>query len=121
MTPEEEAEEAALRAEFEAAGISARDFGFFAREIPEAGIYAPRFDHAAAAPILIRWLPRAQTPLVKERIVRSLTGERAAVPAALRPLIREFRKASLRRRSPASSGRSAMPWQRWPTTRSQTS
>jgi HEAT repeat protein len=94
MTPEEEAAEAAVRAELEDAGISARDFGFFARDIPEAGIRAPRFDYAAAAPILVRWLPRAQTPLVKERIVRSLTGERAAVPAALRPLIAEFRKAS---------------------------
>jgi hypothetical protein len=93
MTPEEEAEEAALRAELEAAGISARDFGFFARDIPEAGIHAPRFDYEAAAPILTRWLPRAQTPLVKERIVRSLTGEKAATPHALRPLVDEFRAA----------------------------
>jgi hypothetical protein len=91
VTPEEEAEEAALCADLEAAGISARDFGFFAREIPEAGIRAPRFDYVAAAPILIRWLPRAQTPLVKERIVRSLTGEKSATPAALGPLLREFR------------------------------
>jgi hypothetical protein len=93
LTTEEEAEEAALRADLEAAGISARDFGFFAREIPEAGIYAPRFDYEAAAPILITWLPRAQTLLVKERIVRSLTGEKAATPGALGPLIREFRAA----------------------------
>jgi aminopeptidase N len=93
MTPEEEAEEAALRAELEAAGISARDFGFFARDIPEAGIHAPRFDYEAAAPILIRWLPRARTPLLKERIVRSLTGEKAATPDALVPLVREFRSA----------------------------
>ena len=93
LTPEEEAEEAAVRADLEAAGISARDFGFFARDIPEAGISAPRFDYAAAAPILIRWLPRARTPLVKERIVRSLTGERAATPDALEPLVGEFRRA----------------------------
>jgi HEAT repeat protein len=93
LTPEEAAEEAAIRAELEAAGISARDFGFFAREIPDAGIRAPRFDYAAAAPILILWLPRAQTPLVKERIVRSLTGEKAAIPDALGPLVEEFRRA----------------------------
>ena len=93
MTPEEESEQAALSAELEAAGISARDFGFFAREIPEAGIRAPRFDYEAAAPILIQWLPRAQTPLVKERIVRSLTGEGAATPDALEPLVLEFRRA----------------------------
>jgi hypothetical protein len=93
LTAEERAEEAALRADLEAAGISARDFGFFARDVPEAGIRAPRFDFEAAVPVLIRWLPRAQTPLVKERIVRSLTGERAATPAALKPLVEEFRKA----------------------------
>ncbi|HEX2293069.1 MAG TPA: HEAT repeat domain-containing protein [Gaiellaceae bacterium] len=93
MTREEEAEQAALCADLEAAGVSARDFGFFAREIPEAGIRAPRFDYAAAAPILIRWLPRAKTSLVKERIVRSLTGEKAAAPDALEPLVSEFRQA----------------------------
>jgi hypothetical protein len=93
LTPEEEAEEAALRADLEAAGISARDFGFFGREIPQAGIRAPRFDYAAAVPILIRWLPRAHTALVKERIVRSLTGEKAATPVALEPLVEEFRRA----------------------------
>ena len=48
----------------------------------------------AAAPILIQWLPRAQTPLIKERIVRSLTGEKAATPDALRPLVSEFRQAA---------------------------
>jgi HEAT repeats len=93
LTPEEEAEEVALRADLEAAGVSARDFGFFASEIPEAGIHAPRFDFETAAPILIRWLPRARTPLVKERIVRSLTGEKAATPDALKPLVEEFRRA----------------------------
>ena len=93
LSPEEEADEAALRADLEAAGISARDFGFFSRDVPEAGIRAPRFDFAAAAPILIGWLPRAKTPLVKERIVRSLTGEKGATPDALKPLVSEFRKA----------------------------
>jgi hypothetical protein len=94
LTPEEEAEQAALCADLEAAGISSRDFGFFAREIPDAGIHAPRFDYVAAAPILIQWLPRAQTPLIKERIVRSLTGEEAAIPDALKPLVSEFRHAA---------------------------
>ena len=94
LTPEEEAEQAALCADLEAAGISSRDFGYFAREIPEAGIHAPRFDYEAAAPILIQWLPRAQTPLIKERIVRSLTGEKAATPDALKPLVSEFRQAA---------------------------
>ena len=94
MTPEEEAEEAGLRADLEAAGIASRDFGFFAaRDIQEAGIRAPRFDFEAAVPVLIRWLPRARTPLVKERIVRSLTGTKAATPASLEPLIEEFRSA----------------------------
>jgi hypothetical protein len=93
LTPEEEAEQSALCAELEGAGISARDFGFFAREIPEAGIRAPRFDSASAAPILIQWLPRAKTPLIKERIVRSLTGEKAATPGALGPLVAEFDRA----------------------------
>jgi hypothetical protein len=94
VTPEEEAEQAALRADLEAAGVSSRDFGFFARDIPEAGIRAPRFDYEAAAPILVQWLPRARTPLIKERIVRSLTGVKGATPSALGPLVAEFRKAS---------------------------
>lgn len=93
MTPEERREEAAIRADLGAAGIAARDYGFFARDIPAAGIRAPRFDFAAAAPILIGWLPRAQSPLVKERLVRSLTGEQAATPGALEPLVAEFRRA----------------------------
>ena len=93
LTAEEEAEQAALCGELEAAGISARDFGYFARNVPEAGVRAPRFDYASAAPILIRWLPQARTPLIKERIVRSLTGESAAAPDALQPLVAEFRRA----------------------------
>jgi len=93
LTAEEEAEQAALCADLQEAGISARDFGFFARDIPEAGIHAPRFDLTAAVPVLVDWLPRAKTPLVKERIVRSLTGEKAATPDALAPLVDEFRRA----------------------------
>ena len=66
---------------------------FFARDIPEAGIRAPRFDFEAAVPVLVEWLPRVETALVKERIVRSLTGEKAATPLALEPLVAEFRRA----------------------------
>ena len=94
MTPEERADEEELRAALRAAGIRDDDFGFFAaRDIPEAGIRAPRFDFEAAAPVLVDWLPRVKTALVKERIVRSLTGEKAATPLALEPLVAEFRRA----------------------------
>jgi HEAT repeat protein len=94
VTPEERADEEELRAALRAAGIRDDDFGFFARDIPEAGIRAPRFDFEAAAPVLVDWLPRVKTPLVKERIVRSLTGEKAATPLALEPLVAEFRRAN---------------------------
>jgi HEAT repeat protein len=93
VTPEERADEEELRAALRAAGIRDDDFGFFARDIPEAGIRAPRFDFEAAAPVLVDWLPRVKTALVKERIVRSLTGEEAAIPLALEPLVTEFRRA----------------------------
>jgi HEAT repeat protein len=93
MTPEERADEEELRAALRAAGIADDDFGFFARDIPEAGILAPRFDFEAAVPVLVDRLPRARTALVKERIVRSLTGEKAATPIALKPLVEEFRRA----------------------------
>lgn len=93
MTPEERADEEELRAALRAAGIRDDDFGFFARDIPEAGIRAPRFDFEAAAPVLVDWLPRVKTALVKERIVRSLTGEKTATPLALEPLVAEFRRA----------------------------
>jgi HEAT repeat protein len=93
VTPEERADEEELRAALRAAGIRDDDFGFFARDIPEAGIRAPRFDFEAAVPVLVEWLPRVETALVKERIVRSLTGEKAATPLALEPLVAEFRRA----------------------------
>jgi hypothetical protein len=93
VTPEERADEEELRAALRAAGIRDDDFGFFARDIPEAGIRAPRFDFEAAAPVLVDWLPRVKTALVKERIVRSLTGEKTATPLALEPLVAEFRRA----------------------------
>jgi HEAT repeat protein len=93
VTPEERADEGELRAALRAAGIRDDDFGFFARDIPEAGIRAPRFDFEAAAPVLVDWLPRVKTALVKERIVRSLTGEKTATPLALEPLVAEFRRA----------------------------
>jgi HEAT repeat protein len=94
VTSEERREEEELRAALRAAGIRDDDFGFFAaRDIPEAGIRAPRFDFEAAAPVLVDWLPRVKTALVKERIVRSLTGEKVATPLALEPLVAEFRRA----------------------------
>jgi HEAT repeat protein len=94
VTPEERADEEELRAALRAAGIRDDDFGFFAAgDIPEAGIRAPRFDFEAAAPVLVDWLPRVKTALVKERIVRSLTAEKAASPLALEPLVAEFRRA----------------------------
>jgi HEAT repeat protein len=94
VTPEERADEEELGAALRAAGIRDDDFGFFAaRDIPEAGLRAPRFDFEAATPVLVDWLPRVKTTLVKERIVRSLTGEKAATPLALEPLVAEFRRA----------------------------
>jgi HEAT repeat protein len=93
VTPEERADEEELRAALRAAGIRDDDFGFFAGDIPEAGIRAPRFDFEAAAPVLVDWLPRVKTALAKERIVRSLTGEKTATPLALEPLVAEFRRA----------------------------
>jgi HEAT repeat protein len=93
VTPEERADEEELRAALRAAGIREDDFGFFARDIPEAGIRSPRFDFETAAPVLVDCLPRVKTALVKERIVRSLTSEKAATPLALKPLIVEFRGA----------------------------
>jgi HEAT repeat protein len=93
VTPEERADEEELRAALRASGIRDDDFGFFARDIPEAGIRAPRFDFEAAVPVLVDWLPRVETALVKERIVRSLTGEQAATPLALEPLVAEFRRS----------------------------
>jgi HEAT repeat protein len=94
VIPEEKADEEQVRSALRTAGIADEDFGFFAsRDIPEAGIRPPRFDFEAAAPVLVECLPRARTALVKERIVRSLTGEKAATPLALKPLVTEFRRA----------------------------
>jgi hypothetical protein len=71
VTPER-ADEEEVRAALSAAGIREDDLGFFARDIPEAGIRAPRLDFEAAGPVLVDWLTRVRTALVKERIVRSL-------------------------------------------------
>jgi hypothetical protein len=80
VTPEERADEEEVRAALRAAGIREDDLGFFARDIPEAGIRAPRFDFEAAAPVLVDWLTRVRTALVKERI--------ASVPGACTRLAR---------------------------------
>lgn len=72
MTPEEETEEAAIRADLEAAGISSRDFAFFAaRDIQEVGIYAPRFADEAAAPILICLGGRATCSWTRSHVHRT--------------------------------------------------
>jgi HEAT repeat protein len=81
-----------LLAELESAGIDTWDFGRFG-QAPEVGIHPPAFDYANATPILIKWLPRVQTPPVKEAIARSLTGEAAARGVASPTLVDEFRRA----------------------------
>lgn len=52
----------------------------------------PHFDYEAAAPILVRWLPRLRDPIEKEVIARSLAGVKRAPPEAARVLIDEFRR-----------------------------
>jgi HEAT repeat protein len=81
-------------ADLESAGIETSDFGRFG-QVPEIGIPPPDFDHAQAAQILVKWLPRVRTPSVKEAIARSLTGESVADSAAAKTLVEEFRHAPL--------------------------
>jgi HEAT repeat protein len=72
--------------ELEAAGIETADFGAFSRS-------GELFDHARAAPILVRWLPTIEDEGVRESIVRSLTGEReAARRGAVPVLVAEFER-----------------------------
>jgi hypothetical protein len=94
---------AGLLADLESAGIETRDFGRFG-DVPELGISPPAFDHARAAPILIKWLPRVRTPAAKEAIARSLTGEPTANGPAARALVMEFR------RTPSDSEWDAVNW-----------
>ena len=75
-----------LLAALEAAGIDTVDFGVFG---PAS---FTTFDFARAAPILVEWLPRADDPRLKEAIVASLAGQRAAQGEGARRLIEDFRR-----------------------------
>lgn len=78
-----------LEADLEAHGIETADLGLFSSVVPT------RFDYEAAAPILVRWLPRVPDPVEKETIARSLTGVKTASSAA-RAIVAEFRGADMR-------------------------
>jgi hypothetical protein len=75
-----------LEAELAANGIDTTDLGIFSSVVPTT------FDYEAAAPILIRWLPRLPDPIEKEVIARSLAGVKSTPPEAARLLIDEFRR-----------------------------
>jgi HEAT repeat protein len=75
-----------LEAELEANGIDTTDLGIFSSVVPTS------FDYEAAAPTLVRWLPRLRDPVEKEVIARSLAGVKKAPPEAARVLIDEFRR-----------------------------
>jgi hypothetical protein len=80
-------EERGLLEALEAAGVRSEDFGLF--------ISGPRettFDYERATPVLIEWLPRVRDPVLKEIVVRSLTGEKAAEGTGARALISEFKE-----------------------------
>jgi hypothetical protein len=77
-----------LEAELEAHGLDTTDLGIFSSVVPT------RFDYDAAAPTLVKWLPRVRDPVEKEVIARSLTGSRTAGADAGRALVLEFRSAS---------------------------
>jgi hypothetical protein len=77
-----------LEAELEKNGIDSSDLGVFS-------VVPTRFDYAAAAPILVKWLPRVPDPVEKEVIARSLAGEKSAPAEAGRLLVAEFRRAPL--------------------------
>jgi HEAT repeat protein len=69
-------------------GIDTSDFGVFTSLRPTT------FDHAHAAPILLRWLPKLRDAIEKERVVRHLTAEPEAERiGAARVLIDEFRRS----------------------------
>jgi HEAT repeat protein len=68
------------------AGVDVTDFGLFTSLRPVS------FDFARAAPILVEWLPRMDSPAVVESIARSLRGERQAVGEGARQLIAAYRR-----------------------------
>ena len=70
------------------AGIDVSDFGLFTSLRPVS------FDFARATPILVKWLPRVDSPAVVESIARSLHGERDAAGEGARQLIAAYRRLS---------------------------
>jgi HEAT repeat protein len=78
-----------MERELEAHGIAPTDLGIFSSIVPTT------FDYEAAAPILVRWLPRVPDPVEKELIARSLTGVRTASSEAARAIVAEFRNADM--------------------------
>jgi HEAT repeat protein len=69
-------------------GIDTSDFGVF------TSLRRTSFDHAHAAPVLLRWLPELRDPVEKERVVRHLTAEPEAERiGAARVLIDEFTRS----------------------------
>jgi HEAT repeat protein len=74
--------------ELRAQGVDTTDFGVFTNLRPTT------FDHALAAPTLLRWLPKLRDPAEKERVVRHLTAEpEAERRGAAGILIDEFERA----------------------------
>ena len=68
------------------AGVDVADFGLFTSLRPIS------FDFARATPILLKWLPRMDSPAVVESIARSLRGERQAAGEGARQLIAAYRR-----------------------------
>jgi HEAT repeat protein len=68
------------------AGVEVADFGLFTSLRPVS------FDFARAAPILVKWLPKMDSPAVVESIARSLRGEREATGEGARQLIAAYRR-----------------------------
>ena len=75
-----------LEAELASNGLETADFGLLASVVPTT------FDYEAAAPILVKWLPRVGDPVEKEVIARSLTSTTTAQLEAARALVGEFRR-----------------------------
>jgi hypothetical protein len=81
------ADELALLEALETAGISTEDFGLLT-----SGPVTTTFDYGRAVPVLVEWLPRVHDPVVKEIVIRSLTGRKEAKGAGGRALVEEFRR-----------------------------
>ena len=78
-----------LESELQANGVDPTDLGIFSSVVPTT------FDYEAAAPILVRWLPRLRDPVEKEVLARSLTGVKAARSQAARAIVAAFRNADI--------------------------